>query len=247
MPSEVLISMLAQYFSEMSRAIEKSQGVLCDFIGDGLMAFWNAPQSVEDFATKALDCALEQQSRVEKLNASFRSQGWPEFHVRMGLHVGMAYAGNIGSRWRMKLGIVGDNVNLTSRLRALNKRYKSRLIVTGDCKSALSNSGFYLMRPLETVTVQGRPQSVDVYEVLGALHNVSAETREMVDDYSVVHQMVFAINPHRVNKNNKDVVAQACDSYNAKYPHDHAGRRLKEKVAKGTFGQPAALTESANL
>ncbi|KAI8589159.1 nucleotide cyclase [Geranomyces variabilis] len=241
--SEVLISMLAQYFEEMTRAIERSHGVLCDFIGDGLMIFWNAPKPLDDFPTRALDCALDQQARVSKLNTAFRSQGWPEFIVRMAVHVGTVHAGNVGSRHRMKLGIVGDNVNLASRLEGLNKRYSSRVIISDDCRRALRKPETYLMRPLESVIVKGRSQSVDVYEVFGHLAVQPAHTVEMVEAYGVVHQMVGAINPQRSAKRDKETVAAACDAYNAKYPKDQMGQLLREKVVRGTFGQPLAMNE----
>ncbi|KAJ3020449.1 hypothetical protein HKX48_000788 [Thoreauomyces humboldtii] len=244
MPSEVLISMLAQYFQEMTRSIEKSQGVLCDFIGDGIMIFWNAPHPLEDFATKALTCALDQQARVLRLNASFRSQGWPEFNVRMGVHVGVVHAGNIGSKYRMKLGIVGDNVNLSSRLEALNKRYSSRLIISGECRNRLANHAAFVMRPLEHVIVKGRVASVEVYEVFGASAKASQRTKEMVKDFGVVHQMLAGAKPDRMNKREKDVVLAACDEYLAKYPKDQAGILLREKVVHGIFGAPVHMSEN---
>ncbi|KAJ3176541.1 hypothetical protein HDU87_005235 [Geranomyces variabilis] len=243
MPSEVLISMLAQYFDEMTRAIERSHGVLCDFIGDGLMIFWNAPKSLDDFPTRALDCALDMQVRVGKLNASFHTQGWPELIVRMAIHVGTVHAGNVGSRHRMKLGVVGDNVNLASRLEGLNKRYSSRVIISEDCRRALRKPEHYLMRPLESVIVKGRSQSVDVYEVFGPLAVQPPRTVEMVEAYGVVHQMVGAINPQRSAKKDRETVAAACDAYNAKYPKDQMGQLLREKVVRGTFGQPLAMNE----
>ncbi|KAJ3147677.1 hypothetical protein HDU86_007925 [Geranomyces michiganensis] len=247
LPSEVLISMLAQYFEEMTRAIERSQGVLSDFIGDGMMVFWNAPKQLDDFPTRALECALDQQARVNRLNDAFRSQGWPELIVRMALHVGTVHAGNVGSRHRMKLGIVGDNVNLASRLEGLNKRYSSRIIISDDCRRALRRPETYLMRPLESVILKGRSQSVDVYEVFGPLAAQPSRTVQMVQEYGVVHQMVAAINPQRSAKRDKDTVAAACDAYNATYPKDQMGQLLREKVARGTFGQPLSISKEMKL
>lgn len=125
--SELLL-LLTRYFSVMTRIVEYYDGVVAEILGDGLVVFWNTPDTVEDHAAKACATALAQQRALVPLNKELQKFGLPEIAVRIGLHTGPVLAGNIGSEMKMKFGCMGDAVNLTSRLEGLCKAYGVSII-----------------------------------------------------------------------------------------------------------------------
>ena len=115
--------MLSEYFTAMSKIIVETQGILLEFIGDAILAIWNAPEDVPRHACAAIEATLQMQYELVKLREQWTSQGYPEIHIRCGLHTDQVFVGNLGAPERMKYGVMGDGVNLASRLEELNKRY----------------------------------------------------------------------------------------------------------------------------
>ena len=124
---ERIVSLLNEYFTEMSQVILDSQGVIDKYQGDGIMAFWGAPISLEDHAARACLAALECQVRMGKINESLSREGIPPLSMRIGLHSGDAVVGNMGSAQRFDYTIIGDNVNLASRLEGVNKQFGTKV------------------------------------------------------------------------------------------------------------------------
>eukprot|EP00002_Diphylleia_rotans_P039315 TRINITY_DN9093_c0_g1_i1.p1 TRINITY_DN9093_c0_g1~~TRINITY_DN9093_c0_g1_i1.p1 ORF type:complete len:624 (+),score=121.78 TRINITY_DN9093_c0_g1_i1:409-2280(+) len=166
LPVDTLLLILAEYLEEMTKLISSTEGLICDFIGDGIMAIWNAPVSITNHEHAAVQTAILQQKALQTLNQDWISRGFihEPLCARIGIHSGDVLVGNIGSRSRMKYGAVGDAVNLASRLEGLNKKYGTQIIISDATYQAVGAEFF--CRSLEKVVVKGRIQKVEVFEVL---------------------------------------------------------------------------------
>jgi adenylate cyclase len=139
-----LARVLSEYLGNVSDVILQSGGTLADYIGDGVFAFWNAPNDVINHPSAVCEAALTQQECIRKLNYEWAKHGLPSFKVRMGIHTGFSLCGNSGSGKRMKYTAIGDSVNLASRLENLNKRYDTHILITGAVHSQVQ--GEFLCR-----------------------------------------------------------------------------------------------------
>lgn len=166
MPPETLIQMLNDYFSTMTRVILARQGTVDKFIGDAVMAVWGAPVPMADHAVLACQAALEMQEAMRRLQESWRERGLPQLAVRIGLHSGRVLAGNVGSTERFDYTVMGDTVNLASRLEGVNKRYGTEILISEATFRQAADH--LLVRELDRVQVKGRHQPVAIYDLLGA-------------------------------------------------------------------------------
>merc|ERR1711972_1279349 len=105
---------------------------MLEFIGDAVLAIWNAPNSVPDHGNHAVTAALRMHLALEDLRKTWSCQGKPDIRIRVGLHSADVFVGNLGSQMRMKYGVLGDGVNLASRLEELNKRYSTEILISED-------------------------------------------------------------------------------------------------------------------
>jgi adenylate cyclase len=170
--AEVLVENLGVYFDGLSSVIHSHKGTLDKYIGDSVMAFWGAPALCDNHAALACDAALACQDFLEQLRRQFEHSGQPVFKTRIGIHTGEVIVGNIGSPTRMNYTVIGDNVNLASRLEGLNKLYGTRIIVSDACYARLG--GAFATRRLDIVAVKGKAQGVGVRELLGRVGTVEA-------------------------------------------------------------------------
>ncbi|MEX0809159.1 MAG: adenylate/guanylate cyclase domain-containing protein [Dongiaceae bacterium] len=159
-----VIELLGDYLSEMSVLIEREKGTIDKFIGDGIMAFWNAPLPVPDHAMAACRAALACQRRLAALRGS-AATGAPLLEARIGINTGAVLVGNIGSRDRLNYSAVGDPVNVASRLEALNKLYGTSIMLGED--SAAQLQGRAILRELDRVAVFGRVGGATIFELIG--------------------------------------------------------------------------------
>jgi adenylate cyclase len=159
-----LIRLLNEYFSPLTQIILAHQGTLDKFIGDAIMAFWGAPLPLEDHAEKACQSALAMQRAMAGLQKQWRQQGFPPLKTRIGLHSGPLVAGNVGSRERFNYTVLGDTVNLASRLEGVNKVYGTEILLSEEVHRQVS--GRFLVRQLDLVRVKGRVEPVSIYELL---------------------------------------------------------------------------------
>eukprot|EP00002_Diphylleia_rotans_P022194 TRINITY_DN4345_c0_g2_i17.p1 TRINITY_DN4345_c0_g2~~TRINITY_DN4345_c0_g2_i17.p1 ORF type:complete len:362 (+),score=64.44 TRINITY_DN4345_c0_g2_i17:558-1643(+) len=164
-----LIEFLGQYFTILTEAISSRGGMVAEFLGDGVMAFWNAPLPIEDHASVAIDAALACQKGLDDLQVKWQKKKLLNCYMktRIGLNSGEVLVGNIGSPTRLKFGIVGDNVNLASRIEGLNKMFGTQLLVSEETRNMAASH--YLFRPLMRVMVKGRRTPTLLYEVVGRL------------------------------------------------------------------------------
>jgi adenylate cyclase len=167
MPPQTLIGLLNDYFTPMTQIIMSYRGTLDKYIGDALMALWGAPVPLPDHALRACLAALEMQQTMAELQADWQAQGLPPMVARLGLHTGPVVAGNVGSRERFNYTVLGDTVNLASRLEGVNKVYGTRVLLSEETSQRVKDR--LLVREVDLVQVKGRAQPVRVYELLGSL------------------------------------------------------------------------------
>jgi adenylate cyclase len=163
--SEQLIALLNEYLTTMVEVVFKFEGTLDKFIGDAVMAFWGAPMPQEDHASRAVLCAIEMHEELEKLKAKWRAEGKRVFNIGIGVNTGEMTVGNMGSKQKMEYTVIGDSVNLGSRLESLNKEYKTRMIISESTYEVVKD--IVEAEPLGTVKVKGKHKAVNIYAVYG--------------------------------------------------------------------------------
>jgi len=161
---ERVINMLNTYMTPMVQNITKHQGTIDKFIGDAVMAYWNAPVDVKNHADEALSSAIEQIRLLHTLNSTLIQEFDVEIAIGIGIHTGVVTIGEMGSEGRSDYTIIGDNVNLASRLEGLNKMYGSSILISAETKAQLTRS--YPIRALDLVRVKGKKDVVEIFEVL---------------------------------------------------------------------------------
>lgn len=162
---EELVSVLNEYFSAMTRIIMDKRGVVDKFIGDAIMAFWNAPIDQEEHAIAACRAALGMVKQLDELQRQWKARNQPEIHIGIGLNTGNAVVGNMGSVDRLSYTAMGDSVNLASRLEGLTKEYGVSIIISEFTHEKIKE--ILRCRKLDRVRVKGKRQPIAIYEVLG--------------------------------------------------------------------------------
>lgn len=167
MPSaKDLIALLNAYMTPMVEIIDKYQGTVDKFIGDAIMAYWNAPIAVTKQADKALQASIEQIFELEKLNQKLHVEKKPKINIGIGLNSGISVVGEMGSSGRSDYTCIGDPVNLASRAEGLCKTYGAKIILTEFTKELLEES-CYALRELDRVRVKGKEEPITIYECFG--------------------------------------------------------------------------------
>jgi len=151
------------YMNAMVIVVEKNRGTIDKFIGDAVMAYWNAPLEVHNHADKAVQTALEQVGMRDELNITIKKEYGFDVDYGIGINTGDAVVGEIGSKGRSDYTIIGDSVNLASRLEGLCKPYKVRLVISEFTKELLQEE--YVIQLLDIVRVKGKHKPVKIYEV----------------------------------------------------------------------------------
>ena len=211
MKSNVLVHELGAYFEILSGRLRQHSATIDKFIGDGLLAFFNAPADVPQHENKACRAAI---IALEELALRQKEGKMVPFRTRVGLHTGDVLVGNIGTPERFAYTVLGDVVNVASRLEALNKIYGTQILASHDVHDAAGND--FEWRHLDRVSVFGRKGTVDIYELMGL--------KEGVDEDRL-----------RVRK----VYEEALDLYFTRSLWD--ARRLFGEVAEKMPGDKAAL------
>lgn len=162
-----LLIMLSKYFDVVTDAIADTNGTLLDFIGDMVLAIWNAPNSVENHAAKAMEACVLMQEHINESPALLDHEGKPIFEVSCGVNSGVAFVGNIGASVRMKYTVIGDPVNLASRIGGLNSRFHTFCVVSENIYNAPTVQDDFLLCNLDCVTVKGKTVGIRVFELVG--------------------------------------------------------------------------------
>ncbi len=163
-PPEV-VEMLNEYFTEMIEIVFKYRGTFDKYIGDALMAFYGAPLPVEKSSEKALRACLEMRAKLAELNLARESQGKSPIKIGMGLHKGEVLVGNIGSLRQMEYTVIGDTVNLCSRIEGLTRTLDTDLLISEEVYSDVKDMVDVIAHP--SVPVKGKSEKITVYSVIG--------------------------------------------------------------------------------
>ncbi len=164
LPPTELAEVLNAYLSTMTRIVQQKRGTIDKYIGDAIMAFWNAPVDLPDHAVRGVQTALEMQAALQQLNSEFAARGWPEVKIGVGVNSGRMSVGNMGSEFRMAYTVMGDAVNLGSRLEGITKQYGVGILATETTVQADPEHAFM---KVDAVRVKGKETPVVIFEPLG--------------------------------------------------------------------------------
>lgn len=159
-PKELTL-LMNEFLTPMTHVIHHNRGTIDKYMGDAIMAFWGAPLHDPEHASHAVKAGMEMIERLNALQNEFSARGWPEIKIGVGLNTGEMTVGNMGSEFRMAYTVMGDAVNLGSRLESLTKNYGVYMIVSEFTKDKAPE---YLYRELDIVRVKGKDKPVAIYE-----------------------------------------------------------------------------------
>jgi len=158
-----LKELLNEIFTPMTEIIFNHHGTIDKYVGDMIMAFWGAPLKDSKHAKKSLTSALDMQKKLRELRPILVAKGWPEIYMGIGLNSGMMSVGDMGSSFRRNYTVLGDTVNLGSRIEGLTKHYGVDIMTSEHTQK---NQTQFVFRPLDRVKVKGKKEGVDIYEVV---------------------------------------------------------------------------------
>ena len=171
MEPELLTDRLSRYFDALGGAISANRGMIDKYIGDSIMAFWNAPEPDPDHIANACRAALQAAAAGNQLSRKWRSRGRPGFRTRFGLHTGLAVVGNVGARERINYTLVGAVANQASRLEGLNKAYGTEILASGEVARATADR--FVWRHIDRVVAAGTTEQHEIHEPLGEIDSAS--------------------------------------------------------------------------
>jgi adenylate cyclase len=185
---EQLSDLINEILTPVTKMIHHNKGTIDKYIGDAVMAFWGAPLEDKNHAHNAVNAALEFVHVLESINLSFQAKAWPAIDMGIGVNTGVMSVGNMGSEFRMAYTVMGDAVNLGSRLEGLTKQYGVRVIVGETTKNAAPEFSYV---EVDRVKVKGKNEPVTIYEPLGLSQTLSIEDAELIqhlnDAYTSYH------------------------------------------------------------
>ena len=164
MTAEEVSVILNEYFSEIEPIITRYNGVINKFIGDAVMAIFGEPIQDINHPQNAVKCACAMLKKVDQLQDKWLFEGKPKIEIGVGINTGEAFVGNIGSEKRLEYTVIGDTVNLASRIESYNKVYKTNLLISSTTYSYVSDIADVIK--IADVTIRGKAKKMDIYEVL---------------------------------------------------------------------------------
>lgn len=185
LPPAELAEVLNAYLSTMTRIVQQQRGTIDKYIGDAIMAFWNAPVDLSDHAARAVQTALDMQAALPQLNREFAARNWPDVKIGIGVNTGRMSVGNMGSEFRMSYTVMGDAVNLGSRLEGITKQYGVGILVTQPTVEADTQ---HVFMKIDVVRVKGKATPVAIYQPLGR----KGELSEQVQHIARIFEAAFA-------------------------------------------------------
>ena len=174
-----LVKLIGDHLAMCTNIIQSLEGTVDKYIGDSVMAFWNAPEDCENHELKACQAALACQEQMVLFNERNKAEGLPHLKMRIGISTGTVFVGNIGSSDRLNYTAVGDTVNLASRLEGTNKTYKTWILISDT--TAAKISGQILTRPVDKVAVKGKLIAILIHEVIALGQSETPELRKMIE------------------------------------------------------------------
>lgn len=178
MEPQELCELINDILTPVTRVIHEHKGTIDKYIGDAIMAFWGAPMHNPQHAAYAVRSGLAILQALKTIQKDFKAKGWPEVDIGIGLNTGTMSVGNMGSQFRIAYTIMGDAVNLGSRLEGLTKQYGVKMIVS---ESTLQAAPEFTYRELDKVRVKGKHKPITIYEPLGINEDISSEQLQLLD------------------------------------------------------------------
>lgn len=178
MEPQELCELINDILTPVTRVIHEHKGTIDKYIGDAIMAFWGAPMHNPQHAAYAVRAGLAILQALTVIQEDFKAKGWPEVDIGIGLNTGKMSVGNMGSQFRIAYTIMGDAVNLGSRLEGLTKQYGVKMIVS---ESTLLAAPEFTYRELDKVRVKGKHKPITIYEPLGVTADISSEQTQILD------------------------------------------------------------------
>ncbi|HEU0220029.1 MAG TPA: adenylate/guanylate cyclase domain-containing protein [Gallionella sp.] len=181
-PKELTL-LMNEFLTPLSHVVYKHRGTIDKYMGDCIMAFWGAPLPDANHARNAILAGIEMQATLKALQPHFKERGWPEIRIGVGINSGRVSVGNMGSEVRVAYTVMGDEVNLASRLEGITKQYGVGVIVGENTKNAVND---FVYRELDHVRVKGKDKPVAIYEPIGLLSEVS---KPLQDEVKLFHEV----------------------------------------------------------
>ncbi len=178
--SKELTKLMNAFLTPMTHVIHRNRGTIDKYMGDAIMCFWGAPLDDPQHASHAIKAAIEMIAELKRLQPEFAKNGWPEIRIGVGVNTGTMSVGNMGSEFRMAYTVMGDAVNLGSRLEGLTKAYGVQIIVSEFTKHAVPE---YEYRELDKVRVKGKDEPVAIFEPIGTIDQIDPESKKRLRRY----------------------------------------------------------------
>lgn len=240
--AKALIEYLNQYMEPMSNIITKYEGTIDKYIGDAIMAYWNAPGNIENHPDKALKASLEQIACLNELNKNLLSENKPPIDIGIGLNTGKAVIGEMGSIGRSDYTVIGDPINLGARLESLCKYYNSKINISNFTKEKLTEE--YIFRFLDFVQVKGKKEPIEIWQVIDQ-GKAQGELKKELDLYHKAIELYknsnfqnalilfekLENNDKKTNQNIYKIYIQRCKEYINTPPKNFDG--VYEHITKG--------------
>ncbi|KAH3759867.1 adenylate/guanilate cyclase [Pelomyxa schiedti] len=230
--AQSIIEVLSTMFESFSTIITKNSGCIDKYIGDAIMALWGCPVTDHNSEMHACKAVAEILAELARLNSIFQVKNIPEMHIRVGLHSGEVRAGNVGSSQRLNYTVLGNTVNLASRLEPLNKELSTAVLVSDSIRDAAKDDTFS-WRALGHIQVRGFQKPVLVHEFLGFTSKLTPQEQQIIQDYSGIDRMLYnsrsgtaAFTPC--------VVTDAMETYLDRHPEDHAVAQSRQLFVNNT-------------
>ena len=179
-----LTLLMNEFLTPLSRVVYKHRGTIDKYMGDCIMAFWGAPLRDPEHAKHAILAGIEMQQALLELQPHFKERGWPEIHIGVGINTGKVSVGNMGSEVRVAYTVMGDAVNLASRLESITKQYGVGVIVGENTKNTVPD---FVYRELDQVRVKGKDKPVTIYEPVGLNNQVD---KAVLEELKLFHQVL---------------------------------------------------------
>ena len=220
LPIEMLNTLLTEYFDILSKIIMKHQGTIDKYIGDGIMAFWGAPQKIADHAAQSCFAALECQAALAALNQARKEKNEPEFLTRIGINTGPVIVGNFGTLERMNYTAIGDVVNTAARLQGIDKIYHTKILIGEEVVKQIDS--LFLVRPIDDVEVKGKKKKIKIYELVNRKTQAKPEEIELCE--------LFTRAFDAFHKGDLSTALQLFKTLQSKFPSDYPSQIYLQRL-----------------
>ncbi|MBI4776645.1 MAG: adenylate/guanylate cyclase domain-containing protein [Deltaproteobacteria bacterium] len=224
---EDLVRLLNRYLTLMTDIVFKYEGTLDKYIGDAVMAIWGAPLWQTDHASRACDAAVDMIIALNQLQPLLDEMQIPQFRIGIGINTGDMVVGNMGSDERFDYTVMGDSVNLGSRLEGTNKEYGTSVIISGSTYQNVKD--LFLCRELDCIRVKGKTEPITIYELLGRLREGSTE-RDLADRFHVALSLYKTRNFKESAEKFEDIMKA--------YPQDNPSKLYLERCRQYLLQPP---------